>query len=47
MKVVNGAFMHSMMTYGTIIPKIMRQTRGNAALHTSLTLENNVTPKHV
>jgi hypothetical protein len=39
MKVVHGAFMNSVMPYGKIIPQIMRQTRTNVALHTSLTLE--------
>jgi hypothetical protein len=47
MKVVHGKFMHGVMTYGKIIAQIMRQTRANVTLHTSLTLEKNVTLKHV
>jgi len=47
MKVVHGAFMNGVMTYGRIIPQIMTQTRANVTLHTSLTLEKNVTLKHV
>jgi hypothetical protein len=47
MKVVHGAFMNGVMTYGKIIPQITRQTRANVALQTSLTLEKNVTLQHV
>jgi len=47
MKVVHGTFMHGVTTYGEIIPQIMRKTRANVTLHTSLTLEKNVTVKHV
>jgi len=39
--------MHGVTTYGEIIPQIMRKTRANVTLHTSLTLEKNVTVKHV
>lgn len=47
MKMVHGTFMRGVMTYGKITPKIKRQTRANVALHTPLTLEKNVTLKHV